>query len=393
MLACKFFNKNLGFINYFTIFAFKNISYRIRMTAFKRSTYLDLIKGFAISLVVFAHCIQWGSGISFYNSKLFFQDPLFKFIYGFHMPLFMIISGYLFRNSLLRHHLVDVIKSKAQTILLPLISWQTLYLLFLILIKDIQFSPYLVYTYIGTLWFLRSIILCCIIVIIGKYIFKDSVFFYITFIASSLFIPEHLIDGIHIFMMPFFIIGYKWRAYKLDVNYKKRETKTKLTYFLLSTIFYLLFFYLYDKPNFSIYINGTCLIRNDHFLVSQLIIDILRFVYALIGISMVMIGIDIIKEKICNSFISTLLIRLGNNTLGIYIINYYTTKSLLNINSPSHFLYTLTTIEFLVMIGFSYIIIRLIHNNRILDYMLLGSSNKNIRIGYEKNNRKRIQTD
>ena len=51
----------------------------------ERILYLDNLKGFAILLVVMGHCLQ-GSGGS--------NEILFNFIYAFHMPLFMAISGY-----------------------------------------------------------------------------------------------------------------------------------------------------------------------------------------------------------------------------------------------------------------------------------------------------------
>ena len=35
----------------------------------------------------------------FIDSEKFFKDVIFKTIYSFHMPLFMLISGYLFYNS------------------------------------------------------------------------------------------------------------------------------------------------------------------------------------------------------------------------------------------------------------------------------------------------------
>lgn len=60
---------------------------------------LDIIKGIAIILVVMGHCIQYGSGNDYYTSALFFEENIFKFIYSFHMPLFMLISGYVFGFS------------------------------------------------------------------------------------------------------------------------------------------------------------------------------------------------------------------------------------------------------------------------------------------------------
>ena len=53
----------------------------------KRNIYLDVIKAINIMLVVFGHCIQLGAGNE-YSAGEFYENPIFMFIYSFHMPLF-----------------------------------------------------------------------------------------------------------------------------------------------------------------------------------------------------------------------------------------------------------------------------------------------------------------
>lgn len=53
----------------------------------KRSTSVDLLKGYAIILVVLGHALQ-------YNINNFDNNIVFRIIYSFHMPLFMFASGY-----------------------------------------------------------------------------------------------------------------------------------------------------------------------------------------------------------------------------------------------------------------------------------------------------------
>lgn len=53
----------------------------------KRFVWLDNLKGFLIILVVLGHCIQ-------NTTDLYQRDLLFKYIYSFHMPLFMYVSGF-----------------------------------------------------------------------------------------------------------------------------------------------------------------------------------------------------------------------------------------------------------------------------------------------------------
>ena len=57
----------------------------------KRIYQLDAIKGVAIILVALGHCIY------VFGSNIFALKLLDKWIYIFHMPLFFLVSGYLFK--------------------------------------------------------------------------------------------------------------------------------------------------------------------------------------------------------------------------------------------------------------------------------------------------------
>lgn len=80
---------------------------------------LDVLKGILIILVVIGHAIQYGNEISYANSTTFFSNHLFKIIYSFHMPLFMIISDYLFHYSVITGDEKYIIKSKIERLLIP----------------------------------------------------------------------------------------------------------------------------------------------------------------------------------------------------------------------------------------------------------------------------------
>ena len=65
-----------------------------------REPLIDVAKGIAILLVLLGHTIQFASGEEFEKASLFYNNIVFKTIYSFHMPLFMVISGYLYYNSI-----------------------------------------------------------------------------------------------------------------------------------------------------------------------------------------------------------------------------------------------------------------------------------------------------
>ena len=56
---------------------------------------LDVSKGIAIFLMLYGHCIQYCSN----NEFDFHDDSVSRFIGSINMPLFMLISGYLFYFS------------------------------------------------------------------------------------------------------------------------------------------------------------------------------------------------------------------------------------------------------------------------------------------------------
>ena len=89
--------------------------------------YIDYIKGITIILVIIPHCIQYGSGADYLNKCVFYENPIFKFIYTFHMPVFMIISGYLFKFSINRHSFNDIVRSRVTTLLIPILLWHYQY--------------------------------------------------------------------------------------------------------------------------------------------------------------------------------------------------------------------------------------------------------------------------
>ncbi len=60
-----------------------------------RDDFLDFAKGILITLVLLGHCIQCLSGDIYYSNTMYYSNWLMKYIYSFHMPMFIYISGYL----------------------------------------------------------------------------------------------------------------------------------------------------------------------------------------------------------------------------------------------------------------------------------------------------------
>lgn len=81
-----------------------------------RNTYFDVLKGIAIIIVVYGHCLQ-----TFYPN---WTDSIMgRTIVTFHMPLFMLISGYFFYPSVLRADLQSFMKKRFMHLYLPSLMW------------------------------------------------------------------------------------------------------------------------------------------------------------------------------------------------------------------------------------------------------------------------------
>ena len=84
-----------------------------------RLPFLDITKGVAIFLVTFSHCIHYGNGFEFLQNQAFFDNTFTRLICSFHMPLFIMVSGFLFFSSCNNHAPFALITKKGATLVLP----------------------------------------------------------------------------------------------------------------------------------------------------------------------------------------------------------------------------------------------------------------------------------
>lgn len=339
----------------------------------QRSVYLDVIKGGTIILVVFAHCIQFGSGEQFYANQQCFNDPLFSIIYGFHMPLFMAVSGFLFWSSVNRYSCAYVAVSRIKSLLVPIIVWQSLYLLFLFFSGQILLSHSLIYSYRGALWFLWSVLICSLIILIGRICFKDSMLYGGAVWIMFLFVPDQYLSNLHVFMFPYFMVGYYWNRFGMQNRYNLLSHREKWMLCGISFVGFLLFYFLYDAPERSIYLNGTCLLGRAS-VITQLLIDMARYIYGFLGVIMVMILIDQLLGFLKESVVCKYIVKFGKMSLGIYVINHYTYELMLLLPISSNFAYLLTVVETIISMTIIYLAIKLIEKNSFARFLLLGKA-------------------
>lgn len=193
---------------------------------------LDIAKGIAIFLVVWMHCIQYIGNTSFNNN-------LYCFVYSFHMPFFLLISGYLFYKSLGKNIFVTA-KKRALRLLLPNLLWGG----YLAVILQ-SFSPSFVLT---AFWFLYTLFVCNLLYLIVSRITKVWLSVIILSIAILLLPGLEFIK----FSLPFFGIGLIMAKY--DILQKLSKSKTFVIAIALASIICYLFvwdksWYVYATPN------------------------------------------------------------------------------------------------------------------------------------------------
>ncbi len=321
-----------------------------------RSVLADVLRGFAVFLVVLGHCIQEGSGLTFRTEQLYWSDELYQFIYSFHMPLFIMLSGFfawnsihraklIFDKQLRKHGKVQAYKTllpewgkRSFALLLPVFFWTLL---------D-QFRGFCINAYHGypqpdlktwllstglllltNLWFLWVVWFCYTVTLIMHVLFHDNSILYILGFLLFFVTPDGLWLGNAKFLLPFYLIAfYANRTLKRAVSNATKKTvfsgskntasdRSIVAVFGSGLVFFALIFF-YNETSF-IYLSGYKLLEKNIF--AQFGIDLFRFVIGLTGCLLVLLLWHLIIGKTRYTF--PILQFLGRNSLSIYILSGY----------------------------------------------------------------------
>lgn len=271
----------------------------------KRDYLFDNLKALLIFLVVLGHCI----GAYVYKSNLL--KSLYFFIYLFHMPLFVFISGYYSKN------IEKCKKNAVNNIAIPYIIFNTIWYIFIsMMTKGIVFS----FANPGwTLWYLLSLF-CWRISL--KYLIKIKYIIPISIIGSILVgcidIYEFSISRT-IALLPFFLLGYYCDKNTID-NIKK--IKSRYCYLALIMIF-LASFYIAHRFNIDV----SFLHNSEAYSYFNLNICIGMLFRAILFITATILSISIINII---SSKKTRYSQIGKNSLTVYLLHIYPIKILLH---------------------------------------------------------------
>lgn len=335
---------------------------------------IDYVKGIAIFLVILGHCIQCGSGSVYNQNQSFFDDFIFRLIYSFHMPLFMIISGFLFGKTASGKTFLVILKNRSIRLLLPIVVWQTLFML-LSFVRNGGFDAgEYVHSIVEGFWYLWAVwwanVICALIETLGKSRSVRGVL-HIIVIVLSLFTPDELNFSLYKFMYVAFLLGYvaakkNWEQIQISGD-KKRV-------FLASIlILYIGLFLLFRRESY-IYISGWTLLGKENWL-AILGWDAYR---TLIGGLGGVIAIYLIYSYApCGR--SRLIKDIGKNSGGIYIIQTYANVIMMRyLAGVGHHIW-LNFIEALVICTICYVGVKIISCIPYASLVLFGQKTRVMR--------------
>jgi fucose 4-O-acetylase-like acetyltransferase len=288
-----------------------------------RNEFIDYLKGLLILFVTYGHTIQFIG----YDNDSFWYDPIFKFIYIFHMPLFMGVSGFLSYSSIQKNNFWVIFLKRFQQIIIPIIVWACVFRLAILVVHCIQ-NPNASHIYFPVLsgnildeitssfWFLWALFASTIVVSALKSWNLDRALQLFVVVIASLALPE--VGNLYLFKytFPYFCIGYC-----LSRNsWILRPSKLKLTIgIMLSCICYAI----WDK-NTYIYISRMDITGDNLHAIA------IRYLSGAI----VSLTAIIVIWKVYSFKRSEAIVQLGTRSLDIYILQSYAFILLSKINLP-----------------------------------------------------------
>lgn len=174
-----------------------------------RILYIDAIKAVLMFLVIWGHVIQYT------NTHEGLNNSIAAFIYSFHMPIFMMVSGMFFQRQL-ELNIPELIRKNFIRLLLPALFVNLSLFLIIFVNKPRGVIESVNWLWSSRPWFITTLFFCIVTTCIMHKVFKHSgLTFLLTFVLFCL-IPS--INDRLIFMYPFFILGYAVYNYVVYSN-------------------------------------------------------------------------------------------------------------------------------------------------------------------------------
>ncbi len=259
----------------------------------KRKEWIDIARGYGIIFVIFAHIVK---------------GAIAKWLFTFHLPLFFVLSGYLFNGN---ENFPDFLKKKIKGLVLPYFALGIPTVIFQAIHENINcfelFVDFCIQKRLWTFWFLALLFFLNILYyFLNRIIPKIYIKLAVSFVLSALGLIYYKLGGSALpwnidtclMTVPFFALGdyYRQNEEKIDGFVNGKLLPVFIICFIINVV----------SGYYSFIITGKQIdmFANDYG------VPILFFTSAIAGI----ICIIIISKKYNNPFIS----YFGKNSLVYY---------------------------------------------------------------------------
>lgn len=202
-----------------------------------------IAKGIGIVLVVIGH---------FYpDTSPNYWSEIRSLIYSFHMPLFFLLSGYLYSHD--KYSYSDLIKNKIKRLIYPFITIASLFFTVKYVVGrvvnldhpvDID-STYALLTdpvnsYMPLLWFVHALFLIFAVYPLARVLMNNLIMLILLLIINSFFGSDYLVFGKALANMPFFLVGVllkeNIKVFSITINNDWRYTFVNIVIFSLAYV-------------------------------------------------------------------------------------------------------------------------------------------------------------
>ena len=282
--------------------------------------YINAAKGIAIFLMLWGHCIQYCC----VNSFDYFEDPVFKAIYSFHMPLFMLLSGYVFSFSLAKRDFKTLVVRRTQSLLQPIIMVQILAWFLTSGIKAClsgSFRTLLNGPWAGSfgsslLWFLWSVLSISLVAAVAFSAVQNKILRGVVLLFGVVFVALMPNAEMNLYMYPYFITGLLWARWRPRIPQIVQDLK------YLSIILFPIMLHFFRKEHY-IYTSGLFDAGNPK---HQILVDLFRWAIGFVGSVLALTLLEVVftalrkidpkRQKICRA-----VEKFGEKSLQIYTLS------------------------------------------------------------------------
>lgn len=274
---------------------------------------MDLLKLFAIFLVIYGHSLQH------LISTPAVQQPAYRFIYSFHMPLFMAVSGF-FAASLSRLTVREFFFRKGRQLLIPAVVASLLAALLGLAFGHGIDSDYLIYG----IWFLKSLFLCMLLYYTSVRLARRPFIALMISLLISQVIPYFKLPQ----MYPAFLLGAVLHSYWPAV---KRHAITLMTFSGILFAIMLLWLDASDFESVSTTAAVRAFLHGDTTPLTTLVsVRYYRIALGLAGTLFFFLLFEIVAAHLAGKSWVPKLSQYGQRTLGVYIIQTFILEILLH---------------------------------------------------------------